>query len=106
MDNIRKEIKEIKTRLGVIEPTLLMCDLNTKEVVRTQEYVEHRLDVNKNLEERILLIEKYIKTLHTCLNDTITRVNAIHMYLREQRDEEIQDGDDGVVAETDKETEQ
>ena len=26
--------------------------------------------------------------------------------LREQRDEEIQDGDDGVVAETDKETEQ
>ena len=52
MDNIRKEIKEIKTRLGVIEPTLLMCDLNMKEVVRTQEYVEHRLDLNENLEKK------------------------------------------------------
>ena len=99
MDNIRKEIKEIKNRLGVIEPTLLMFDMNVNGVVRTQEYVEHRLDVNKNLEERIQLIEKYINTLHTYLNDTITRVNSIHMYLREERD-------DGVVAETDKETEQ
>ena len=112
MDNIRKEIKEIKTRLGVIEPTLLMCDLNTKEVVRTQEYVEHRLDVNENMEKRILMLEKYIGTLHTHLNNAITRVNSIHMYLKEQRDEAlvchetIPDSDDDVVSETDEKTEQ
>ena len=112
MDKIRKEIKEIQTRLGVIEPSLMMCNMNTNEVVRTQEYIEHRLDVNENMESRILLIENYMNTLHKHLNDTIARVNSIHMYLKELKnedllcDEKMQDSDDDVVAETDEKTEQ
>ena len=105
MDKIRNEIKEIQARLNVIEPSLMMCNMNNNEVARTQEYIEHRLNINENVETRMVMIEKYIKTLHHHLNDTITRVNSIHMYLKELKNEDLLcnekmlDSDDDVVAE-------
>ena len=102
MDKLRKELKGIKTKLNAIEPSLVMCCMNVNDVERTQEYIEHRLEVNENLEERIQLLENYMKTLHKHLSETITRVNAIHMYLRELRDEDllchekIEDSDDNI----------
>ena len=111
MDKIRKEIKGIKTKLDAIEPSLTMCCVSVSDVERTQEYVEHRLEVNENLEKRILLMENYMNTLHKHLNETITRVNAIHMYLKELRDEDllchekIEDSDDDMLPKTYEKTE-
>ena len=102
MNKLRKEIKGIKTRLNEIEPSLVMCCMSANDVGKTQEYVEHRLEVNENLDERIQVLENYMKTLHKYLNETITRVNEIQMYLNELRDEDLlcheklEDSDDNI----------
>ena len=102
MDKLKKEIKGIKTRLDLIEPTLVRYYMDVNDVGRTQEYIEHRLAVNENLEARITSLENYMGTLHKHLNETITRVNAIHMYLKELKDEDLlchekmEDSDDNI----------
>ena len=89
MDKLRKEIKGIKNKLNVIEPSLAMCHICTNNVEKTQEYIEHRLCVNDYMEQRILQIEDYLNVIHRHLNDTITRVNNIHVYLKNKEDEDL-----------------
>ena len=98
MDKLKKEIKGIKDKLNHIEPVLVKCYTDTKDVGRNQEYIEHRLSINECLEERMTALEEYMGTVHKHLNETIIRVNAIHRYLKEQEDlqcyEKIEDSDD------------
>ena len=89
MDKLRKEIKSIKSKLDVIEPSLAMCHMRTNTVEKTQECVEHRLSVNDNMEQKILQIEDYLEVIRRHLNDTIMRVNDIHTYLNNKEDEDL-----------------
>ena len=79
---------------------LLMCYTGVKDVGRNQEHIEHRLSINEDLEERMTALEEYMGTIHKHVNETIIRVNAIHRYLKEltdedlQCDEKIEDSDD------------
>ena len=84
MDKLKKEIKTIKNTLNVFEHGLVMCDAKLKDGERSYEYLEHRLSVNENHEARLTRLEEYINVLHKHLNDTISRVNDIHMYLKKQ----------------------
>ena len=90
MDRLKKEIKSIKNTLNTLEPALVMCRADIKDVERTQEYVENRLSVNENFEERIKRLEEYIDVVYKHLNQTITRVNAIHAYLKEEEYQDLQ----------------
>ena len=90
MDKLKKEIKSIKNTLNTIEPALVICHANIKDVERTQEYVENRLSANENLEERITRLEEYIDVVYKHLNITITRVNTIHRYLNEREYQDLQ----------------
>ena len=108
MDKLKKEIKGIKTRLNLIKPSLVRCYMDVNDVGRTQEYIEHRLNVNENLEARIASLENYMGILHKHLNETITRVNAIHMYLKELRNKDLlcheilEDSDDSISDQEEK----
>ena len=84
MDKLKKEIKTIKNTLNVFEHGLVMCDIKLKDGERDYEYLEHRLSVNENHEARLARLEEYVNVLHKHINDTISRVNDIHMYLRKK----------------------
>ena len=86
MDKLKKEIKGIKNKLNHVEHVLVKCYTDVKDVERTQEYIENRLPVNENLEERMTRLEKYMDTIYKHLNETIIRINVIHSYLKEQED--------------------
>ena len=88
MDKLKKEIKGIKDKLNHIEPVLVMCYTDVKDVGRNQEHIEHRLSINEDLEERMTALEEYMGTVHKHVNETIIRVNTIHRYLKELTDED------------------
>ena len=81
----------------MFEHGLAMCHTNINEGERNQEWLELRLSVNEYHESRLERLEEYVNTLHKHLNDTISRVNDIHIYLR-KRDlqcyEEMPNSDD------------
>ena len=84
MDKLKKDIKKIKNTLNVFEHGLVMCHDSIKDGERNDEYIEHRLSVNENHEARLTRVEAYLNVLHKHLNDTISRVNDIHTYLKKQ----------------------
>ena len=97
MDKLKKEIKTIKNTLNVFEHGLVMCHAGIKDGERSQEYLEHKLSTNEHHEARLVRLEEYINVIHKHLNDTISRVNDIHIFLRErdlQCYEEMESGDD------------
>ena len=112
MDKLRKEIKGIKNKLNVIEPSLATCHIYTNDVEKRQEYIEHRLCVHDDMEQKILRIENYLDVVRRHLNETIMRVNDIHAYLKNNEDEDLlchetmPDSDDDMETETCEKTEQ
>ena len=84
MDKLKKEIKTIKNTLNVFEHGLVMCQAGIKDGERSQEYLELQLSKNEYHEARLTRLEEYINVIHKHLNDTISRVNDIHTYLRNQ----------------------
>ena len=104
MDRLENEIKTVKDRLNQIEPVLVMCYGDVKDVDRNQEQIEHRLSVNKEssegLEKRIAVLEEYVGIIYKYVNDAIVRVNTLHECLKEltykdlQCHETLKDSDD------------
>ena len=98
MDKLKKEIKTIKNTLNTLKPGLVMCHAGIKDVERSQECLENRLSVNEHLEARLTRLEEYVVVVYKHLNETISRVNTIHRYLKEQEDllchEEMENSDD------------
>ena len=97
MDKLKKDIKTIQNTLHVFEHGLVMCENRIKDGERNDEYIEHRLSINENHEARLTRVEAYLDVLHKHLNNTIQRVNEIHMYLKRQDlwcYEEMQSSDD------------
>ena len=84
MDKLKKEIKTIKNTLNVFEHGLVMCHDSIKDGERSDEYIEHRLSVIENHEARLARVEAYLNVLHKHINETISRVNDIHHYLKKQ----------------------
>ena len=98
MDKLRKEIKGIKNVINHIEPALVQCYAGVKDMERTHEYIENRMSINENMNDRITRLECYIDVMCKSINETITRVNTIHTYLKEQEDlqchEKLEKSDD------------
>ena len=88
MDRLRNEIKDIKKTLGCMEPMMEIFHSGIKDMEKSQEYMELRLDVSAHAGERLTGLEKYANIMCKHLNDTISRVNDIHGYLKE-RDEHL-----------------
>ena len=97
MDRVKKEIKTIQNTLDGFKDVLVMCENGIKDGEKNQEYLELRLASNEYHEARLERLEQYINVIHKHLNDIISRVNDIHVYLR-NRDlqcyEVMEDSDD------------
>ena len=65
---------ETKRDVAVVRKDVVMLE-------NQQEGIEHRLS---NFEERLTNIEAYMDTLATHMNNTIERINAIHLYLKHE----------------------
>ena len=90
MDKLKKEIKAVKDKLNHIEPVLVMCYTDVKDVGRNQEHIEHRLSINEGLEKRMTALEEYMGTLHKHVNEAIVRVNTFHQCLKVLTNEDLQ----------------
>ena len=98
MDKLKKEVKNIKNTLNVFEHALVTCQTGIKDGEKSQEYLELRLSTNEYNQARLAKLERYkvaIDVIYKHLNDTISRVNNIHVYLRNlQCYEVMEDSDD------------
>ena len=88
MNRLRNEINDIKKTLGYMEPMMAICHTGIKDMEKSHEYMELRLDVSEHAGERLTRLEKYTDIMCKHLNETISRVNDIHGYLKE-RDEHL-----------------
>ena len=81
METVKKHIRETRRQFLVILREVV-------KMMRAEEGVEHQLfTLNENytaMDKRLTGLEEYIHNMAEHLNGAIERINAIHMYLKEE----------------------
>ena len=88
MNTLKNEIKSVNDRVSRMKPLLFVLHRTVTDMNKDQDHMDHRVSVceetSNGLEQRLAVLEKYVFDMADHLNGTIERINALHLYLKEQ----------------------
>ena len=93
MNKLKNEIETVKKRIGETRRELLAVLRCVIKLDKHHEGIEHQIfTLQENytwMDKRLTGLEEYIHGMADHLNGAIERINAIHMYLKEQEEQSL-----------------
>ena len=88
MNTLKNEIKSVNDRVSRMKPLLFALHKAATDMDKNQDHMDHCVSVceetSNDLGQRLAVLEKYVFDMADHLNGAIERINALHLYLKNQ----------------------
>ena len=85
MDRLTNDMKLVQAWMCETRRDLRFIQKDVMKLDKHQEGIEHQIST---LNERLVALEKYMDTMASHVNSAIERINTLHVYLKNQEEEE------------------